>query len=259
MVLTHLILNDMVKVKGQVCEIALCLQDQESGIRDMARLLFHELSKRTNSPIYNLLPDIVSQLSQLGLSQVIFREIMSFLLSFINKDRQNEMIVDKLIQRFPKCTSINQKADLAYCIAQLKVNDKCIKCLNDSFKLYKDALFDEDVLKNFITVLSKAKKNAKPESKDAIQELENKLNEHAATGMENVKANKKAQRAKARAAKRAAQKKVEYEGESEEEESVADLDDMDEENIPENVVRSPPAEKQSKRRSGRTRSKAVDA
>ncbi|KAL7485181.1 hypothetical protein ACHAW6_010781 [Cyclotella cf. meneghiniana] len=258
MVLTHLILNDMVKVKGQVCEIALCLQDQETGIRDMARLLFHELSKRTNSPIYNLLPDIVSQLSQLGLSQVIFREIMSFLLSFINKDRQNEMLVDKLIQRFPKCTSINQKADLAYCIAQLKVNDKCIKCLNDSFKLYKDALFDEDVLKNFITVLSKAKKNAKPESKDAIQELENKLNEHAATGMENVKANKKAQRAKARAVKRAAQKKKEYEGESEEEESVADLDDMDEENIPENVVRSPPAEKQSKRRSGRSRSKAVD-
>ncbi len=30
MVLTHLILNDMVKVKGQVCEIALCLQDNEA-------------------------------------------------------------------------------------------------------------------------------------------------------------------------------------------------------------------------------------
>jgi len=159
MVLTHLILNDMVKVKGNVCEIALCLQDQETGIRDMARLLFHELSKRTNSPIYNLLPDIVSQLSQLNLKQEVFREIMLFLLSFIKKDRQNEMLMEKLIQRFPKCTSINQKADLAYCIAQLKVNDKCIKCLNDTFKLYKDALFDEDVLKNFMSVVSKAKKN----------------------------------------------------------------------------------------------------
>ena len=159
MVLTHLILNDMVKVKGNVCEIALCLQDQETGIRVMARLLFHELSKRTNSPIYNLLPDIVSQLSQLNLKQEVFREIMLFLLSFIKKDRQNEMLMEKLIQRFPKCTSINQKADLAYCIAQLKVNDKCIKCLNDTFKLYKDALFDEDVLKNFMSVVSKAKKN----------------------------------------------------------------------------------------------------
>lgn len=252
MVLTHLILNDMVKVKGQVCEIALCLQDQESSIRDMARLLFHELSKRSNSPIYNLLPDIISQLSQLGLPQAIFREIMSFLLVFIKKDRQNEMLLDKLIQRFPKCTTINQKADLAYCIAQLKVNDKCIKCLNDNFKLFKDALFDEDVLKNFMSVLTKAKKNAKPESKDAIQELENKLNEHAAAGMENVKASKKAARTKARAAKRAAQRK-EYEGESEEEESVAD---MDEENIHENIS-APPTDSKSKRRSGRNRSRTT--
>ena len=207
MVLTHLILNDMVKVKGNVCEIALCLQDQEPRIRDIARLLFHELSKRTNSPIYNLLPDIVSQLSQINLRQESFREIMLFLLSFITKDRQNEMLMEKLIQRFPKCTSINQKADLAYCIAQLKVNDKCIKCLNDTFKLYKDSLFDEDVLKNFMSVVSKAKKNTKLDTKVAIEELEEKLNEYAAAGLENVNASKKAARAKKRAAKRVARKK----------------------------------------------------
>lgn len=265
MVLTHLILNDMVKVKGQVCEIALCLQDQESGIRDMARLLFHELSKRTNSPIYNLLPDIVSQLSQLGLKQEIFREIMMFLLSFIKKERQNEMLLEKLIQRFPKCTAINQKADLAYCIAQLKINDKCVKCLNDTFKLYKDALFDEDVLKNFMSVVSKAKKNSKLETKDTIQELEDKLNENAAAGLENVKANKKAQRAKARAAKRVAHKKKvqEWEGESEGEEdkqSEAEMEDeADEENVSGNI--QPPADGEgTKRRSGRSsRSSAVVA
>ncbi|KAL9181578.1 LOW QUALITY PROTEIN: hypothetical protein ACHAXT_010383 [Thalassiosira profunda] len=266
MVLTHLILNDMVKVKGNVCEIALCLQDQESGIRDMARLLFHELSKRTNSPIYNLLPDIVSQLSQLHLKQEVFREIMLFLLIFIKKDRQNEMLMEKLIQRFPKCTSINQKADLAYCIAQLKVNDKCVKCLNDNFKLYKDALFDEDVLRNFVTVLTKAKKIAKPETKDAVEELENKLNEHAAAGLENVKASKKAARAKKRAAKRVARKKEveEWEGSEEEEEEneqeeeaeeeeVQDEFEFDgEENRPENQK---VGEGASKGRGGRTRSR----
>lgn len=207
MVLTHLILNDMVKVKGNVCEIALCLQDQEPRIRDIARLLFHELSKRTNSPIYNLLPDIVSQLSQINLKQEAFREIMLFLLSFITKDRQNEMLMEKLIQRFPKCTNINQKADLAYCIAQLKVNDKCIKCLNDTFKLYKDSLFDEDVLRNFMSVVSKAKKNTKLDTKITIEELEEKLNEYAVAGLENVNASKKAARAKKRAAKRIAQQK----------------------------------------------------
>jgi len=29
MVLTHLILNDMIKVKGQVCEIAMCIVSEE--------------------------------------------------------------------------------------------------------------------------------------------------------------------------------------------------------------------------------------
>ena len=235
MVLTHLILNDMVKVKGNVCEIALCLQDQEPRIRDMARLLFHELSKRTNSPIYNLLPDIVSQLSQLNLKQDVFREIMLFLLSFITKDRQNEMLVEKLIQRFPKCTSINQKADLAYCIAQLKVNDKCIKCLNENFKLYKDALFDEDVLRNFLSVVSKAKKNTKLDTKDTIEELEKKLTDQAGEGMENVKASNKALRAKKRAAKRVARKKEWEESEDENESEVEDEDGPDEqENLPQN-------------------------
>ena len=194
MVLTHLILNDMVKVKGNVCEIALCLQDNEPRIRDMARLLFHELSKRTNSPIYNLLPDIVSQLSQLHLKQEVFREIMLFLMGFIKKERQNEMLMEKLIQRFPKCTSINQKADLAYCIAQLKVNDKSIKCLNDTFKLYKDALFDEDVLKNFMNVINKAKKNTKLDTKDAIEELESKLADAGVAGLDNERADAKAKK-----------------------------------------------------------------
>lgn len=257
MVLTHLILNDMVKVKGNVCEIALCLQDQEPRIRDMARLLFHELSKRTNSPIYNLLPDIVSQLSQLNLKQEVFREIMLFLLSFIKKDRQNEMLMEKLIQRFPKCTSIDQKADLAYCIAQLKVNDKCIKCLNDTFKLYKDALFDEDVLKNFMSVVSKAKKNTKLDTKDTLEELENKLNENAAAGLENVKASNKAARAKKRAAKRVARKKEweESDGDDDEEEEISEVEDdfeFDEENQPENMNAPPVEEKAAKRKSGRS-------
>ncbi|KAK1744873.1 condensin complex subunit 1 [Skeletonema marinoi] len=256
MVLTHLILNDMVKVKGQVCEIALCLQDNESTIRDMARLLFHELSKRTNSPIYNLLPDIVSQLSQLDLKQEVFREIMQFLLSFIKKDRQNEMLLEKW------CC-----ADLAYCIAQLKVNEKGIKCLNDNFKLYKDALFDEDVLKNFMSFIAKAKKNAtKPETKQTLQELEEKFTECAAAGMENVNASKKAARAKKRAAHRVARKKVEWDESEEEENAEAsdpepeDFEEVDEENRPANAqpVKSERSST-TKRRSGRSRSAALTA
>merc|ERR1711862_47739 len=111
-----------------------------------------------------------------------------------------------------------------------------VKCLNDTFKLYKDALFDEDVLKNFMSVLTKAKKNSKLDTKDSLEELENKLNEHSAAGLENIKAGKKAARAKARAAKRVARKKEWEESDEEELSEVSERHDLesDEENQPEN-------------------------
>lgn len=226
MVLTHLILNDMVKVKGQVCEIAMCLRDNDPRIRDMSRLLFHELSKRSNNPIYNLLPDIISQLSQMSIAKDDFRGILSFLLGYIKKEKQNEMLTDKLCQRFPKAESIEQKADLSYCIAQLKMNEKTIRSLSEHFKLYKDALYDEDVKKNFMSIVTKAKKFSKPEARQFVDEWEAKLNESAEVSAENQATGEKAAKARARASKRAARKAkiiapVIEEGDEEEEEAVA--------------------------------------
>ena len=56
MVLTHLILNGMVKVKGQMGEMAKCLEDPDERISDLAKLFFQELSTKDNA-IYNNLPD----------------------------------------------------------------------------------------------------------------------------------------------------------------------------------------------------------
>ena len=47
-VLTHLILNDMVKVKGQISEMAFCLEDQERRIADLAKLFFTEFSHKVD-------------------------------------------------------------------------------------------------------------------------------------------------------------------------------------------------------------------
>lgn len=194
MALTHLILNDMVKVKGQVCEIALCLQDDDCRIRDMAGLLFQSLGARSNSPIYNLLPDTISHLSQRGISQEQFRSIMLFLLGFIKKERQSLMLTEKLALRMGKTTELSQKADLAYCISQLKHSEKSIKILIDNFKLYKDALYDEDVKKSFLSVLSKAKKGAKNEQRERLDEFEQQINECSDRGKEDDAAEKNARK-----------------------------------------------------------------
>jgi condensin complex subunit 1 len=259
MVLTHLILNDMVKVKGKVCEIAMCLRDIDQRIRDMSRLLFHELSKRSNNPVYNMLPDIISQLSQNSIAKEDFRAILTFLLGYIKKDQQNEMLVEKLIQRFPKCTSVSQQSDIAYCMAQLKVNDRSIKYLLDNFKLYKDALFDEEVKKSFLSILTKAKKVAKPELKQALEEWESKLNEHSELGIENQVAGEKASRAKAQASKRATRKKkkqleaVEEPSDQEESEGDEDISVDDKENAPVRVTKSAPQELRNTRRARQAR------
>jgi condensin complex subunit 1 len=56
MVLTHLILNGMVKVKGQLGEMAKCLEDEDPRVSDLAKLFFTELSTKDNA-IYNNIQD----------------------------------------------------------------------------------------------------------------------------------------------------------------------------------------------------------
>lgn len=59
MVLTHLILNDMMKIKGCISEMALCLRDPEPDISGLAKLFFHELANKGKNPVYNILPDAI--------------------------------------------------------------------------------------------------------------------------------------------------------------------------------------------------------
>ena len=71
MVLTHLILNDMVKVKGQISELATCIVDDDVRISNLAKLFFLELAKKGNA-VYNILPDMVSRLSDPDLGEENF-------------------------------------------------------------------------------------------------------------------------------------------------------------------------------------------
>ena len=65
--LAHLALNDMIKAKGGgVAEVALLVVDEDGGIKKRARAFFDELHRKstaTSSPIYNLVPDVISRLS----------------------------------------------------------------------------------------------------------------------------------------------------------------------------------------------------
>lgn len=195
MVLTHLVLNDMVKVKANISDIARCIEDEDENIVNLTKSFFNELSRRataTNNPIYNLLPEILSRLSSSeDLSDESFRNIMKYILGFITRDKQTEQLVEKLCQRFKSITdSIDQWRDLSFCLSLLNLNEKCVRKVIDNIKYYHHALVDTEVYNVMKQIADKGKKvTAKPsakkesgvkEYKQALDDWEKKIDEYHA-------------------------------------------------------------------------------
>ena len=83
--LTFLILAGQVKVKGQLAEMAKCIEDSDKKITEMARQFFSELSTKDNA-IYNQFVDMFSTLSaDTALDEDAFRRIIKYLAGYIEK------------------------------------------------------------------------------------------------------------------------------------------------------------------------------
>ena len=83
--LTFLILAGQVKVKGQLAEMAKCIEDSDKKITEMARMFFSELSTKDNA-IYNQFVDMFSTLSaDTALDEDAFRRIVKYLAGYIEK------------------------------------------------------------------------------------------------------------------------------------------------------------------------------
>jgi len=185
MVLTHLILNDMVKVKETISEIAMLLEDKVATIADLARLFFSELSKKGRNPIYNILPDVISRLSADSdrVKPDQFQRVLAFLLDFIDKDKQQESLVDKLCLRFNASNHVHNWRNIAYCLSRLSYPERCFAKISDTMtmKCYTDKLADDTVFKFFIEILAKCKRlggsgaGSKPEVKAALEDFEKAL------------------------------------------------------------------------------------
>ncbi|KAJ3116454.1 Condensin complex subunit [Phlyctochytrium bullatum] len=187
MVLSHLILNGMVKVKGQIGEMAKCLVDKDSRISDLAKLFFSELSTKDNA-IYNNLPDIISNLSQpeSGIPEEDFRIVMKHLFEFLRKERQVEGIIEKLCARFRSAESERLWRDIGFCISLLTINsERPLRKLIDAFPLYADKLYEPSLHKSIVEVVQKARKSAKPELKVVLDEFDTKVAEASKKSHEN--------------------------------------------------------------------------
>lgn len=223
MVLTHLILNGMIKVKGQLGEMAKSLEDPDQRISDLAKLFFTELSTKDNA-LYNNLQDVISHLSfgTHAVDEEAFERTMRFIFTFIEKEKQAEAIVEKLCQRFRLATEERQWRDISFCLSLLPFkSERSMKKLIEGLPFYQDKLHEETVFRRFSEILAKVRSTQYHQTADNIQARSNKsagkpetelkefeaiLTEHQAKGLEEqaLEADvlKKTKAAKRRAARR---------------------------------------------------------
>uniref|UniRef100_A0AAR2KTY2 Condensin complex subunit 1 n=1 Tax=Pygocentrus nattereri TaxID=42514 RepID=A0AAR2KTY2_PYGNA len=172
-VLTQLVLKDVMKVKGQVSEVAVLLLDPEPHITSLALNFFNELSAKDNA-IYNLLPDIISRLSdpERGMKEEDFNTIMKQLFSYITKERQTESLVEKLCQRFRTAKTERQWADLAVSLSLLSMCERGFKKLQECWDCYSDKLAEDAVYQPLLSIMAKLRRRAKPQFKNVENEDE---------------------------------------------------------------------------------------
>ncbi|KAI9438698.1 non-SMC mitotic condensation complex subunit 1 [Lactarius indigo] len=183
MVLTHLILNGMIKVKGQLGEMANS-SSPTSPTKDNA--------------IYNNLPDVISHLSvgEHAMDEEGFQRTMRYIFTFIEKEKQAESIVEKLCQRFRLSEDTRQWRDIAFCLSLLPFkSERSVKKLVEGLPFYRDKLHEEGVYARFQEIL------VKPDSE--LNEFETVLEESRRQGAEDQAFEKRVEGKKAAAKKRA--------------------------------------------------------
>ncbi|CAF1278438.1 unnamed protein product [Adineta steineri] len=179
--ISNLILKEMVKPKGQISEIALCIIDKHPQIATLATSFFSELAKRQHGEaLFNILPDIFSNLVGGGLdkerelNEEDFKCIMEFLFKYVSKEKQTESLSEKLCQRFHLADN-NPRLwrDLAYIMSKLTYNERALKGLLDHYNYYADKLVEDAVYESFLMIVNNAKKllGNKPDLKVVLDEL----------------------------------------------------------------------------------------
>jgi condensin complex subunit 1 len=113
LVLTHLVLNDMMKPRAVFLTRALWLTacPHESTAR-VARILFQELSKRSTAIIYNLMPQVLSELADQKEgarereSTSSAEDRVAWVMQFVEKEKHIEGLIEKLSVRLEQAADI---------------------------------------------------------------------------------------------------------------------------------------------------------
>ncbi|CAK9079141.1 unnamed protein product [Durusdinium trenchii] len=114
LVLTHLVLNDMMKPRPVLLIRALWLTAcKHEATARVARILFQELAKRSTNVVYNLLPEIVARLPEHVEPGVEGGAVarVQYIMQFVEKEKHIEGLIEKFTLRLEQCASGAGAAD----------------------------------------------------------------------------------------------------------------------------------------------------
>ena len=175
-VISHLVLNDMLKLKGEIVEICLLLESNDQKLKDLVNLFFYELNQKGNNAIYNVIPKALAKLSNeyKHLEYSNFQNIVKNLLKYVEKDKHTDGLIDKLFNKLKTSTDTCEWRNNTYCLSLLNYNDKTVNKLFDLYQNLKEKIDDEIVNENFQNIFNKYKRNTNV-SKETVEEIEKKF------------------------------------------------------------------------------------
>lgn len=136
MTVTFLILAGQVKVKGQLASMAKCLENEDQSISDTCKLFFTELATKDNA-IYNGFIDIFSGLSNDDtLANDARKRIFRFLVGFIDKEKHQKQLCEKLLARLMKSQSEREWDDVVFVLTTIPYKNEAItQAIEGGFKM----------------------------------------------------------------------------------------------------------------------------
>jgi condensin complex subunit 1 len=180
MVLAHLILNDMLKVRGELAEICLMQDDTDSYIQSFVELFLYELNSKGPHIIYNAVPKALAYINQNypDLPSERFEKVIRLLIKFVDKDKQAEQLIERLCLKLKNCEEKQTEwINISYALTLLNYSEKGLRKLLELYDGWKSKIAENVQVKTyFLSILTKVKRSRTDEmSKNSIEELEIKL------------------------------------------------------------------------------------
>ena len=172
-VISHLALNEMLKLGDEIVDICLLLESDDAKIKDLVKQFLIELKNKGNNIVFNLIPKALNTwlIEYKSTDYKKFKIVMEELVSNIEKDKQIEGLIEKLFNKLKSTTDVNDWKCVTYCLSLLNYSEKNAYKLFEYFaNIRENVIGDDEILKNLSTIIEKIKKSIT--DKDKITEIE---------------------------------------------------------------------------------------